>query len=55
MDAPVLHINLVNAIIALYLIAYQITICVDWSWLPMNEEDYRIPFKNEWSKAFRNR
>jgi len=30
MDAPVQHMNLFNAMLALYLIGYQITICVDW-------------------------
>ena len=50
MDLPFNHINLGNAIIALYLIGYQITVCTDWSWIPMNEEDYKLPYQDKWSR-----
>ena len=49
MDAPVQHINFFNAILALYVIGYQLTICVDWSWIPMNKEDYQLPYQDKWS------
>ena len=51
MDTPITHINLLNAILAIYVIVYQISVCVDWSWIPMNKEDYQLPFQNKWSKA----
>ena len=41
MDTPITHINLFNAMLALYVIGYQISICSDWSWIPMNKEDYQ--------------
>ena len=47
MDVPLMHINLFNAIVALYLIGYQITICSDWSWIPLNEEDYKLPYQEK--------
>ena len=37
MDIPIAHINIINAIFAVYLIGYQISICSDWSWIPMNK------------------
>jgi len=43
MDAPVQQINLFNTMLALYVIGYQLTICVDWSWIPMHKEDYQLP------------
>ena len=49
MDSPVQHINLFNAMLALYVIGYQITICIDWSWIPMNQEDYQLPYQDKWS------
>jgi len=49
MDAPLQHINLFNAMLALYLIGYQLTICFDWSWIPMNKEDYQLPYQDKWS------
>ena len=49
MDAPVQHVNLFNAMLALYVIGYQTTICVDWSWIPMNKEDYQLPYQDKWS------
>ena len=54
MDAPMMHINLFNAIIALYVIGYQISICTDWGWIPMNKEDYELPYKGKWRNAFPN-
>ncbi len=39
-----MHINLFNAITGLYMIGYQLTICNDWGWIPMNEKDYKLPF-----------
>ena len=48
MEAPFLNIYLFNAMVALYLIGYQITICTDWSWIPMNKEDYKIPYHDKW-------
>ena len=49
MDAPVQQVNLFNAMLALYVIGYQLTICVDWSWIPMNKEDYQLPYQDKWS------
>ena len=49
MHAPALQINLFNAMVALYVIGYQVTICSDWSWIPMNEEDYNLPYQDKWS------
>ena len=50
MDIPINHLNVFNAILALYVICYQITICSDWSWIPMNTEDYQIPYKDKWRR-----
>ena len=50
MDTPITHINLVNAILALYVIGYQVSICTDWSWIPMNKEDFQLPYQDKWSK-----
>ena len=50
MDTPVSHINLFNAILALYVIGYQVSICSDWSWIPMNKEDYQLPYQDKWSR-----
>ena len=41
--------KLFNAMLALYVIGYQLTICVDWSWIPMNKEDYQLPSQDKWS------
>ena len=49
MDAPIQNINLFNAMLAFYVIGYQVTICVDWSWIPMNKEDYQLPYQDKWS------
>ena len=49
MDAHVQNVNFFNAILALYVIGYQLTICVDWSWIPMNKEDYQLPYQDIWS------
>ena len=49
MDVPIDHVHLFSAIVALYVIAYQITICTDWSWIPMNKEDYEFPYKDQWN------
>ncbi len=49
MNVPLMHINIFNAILALYLIGYQITICTDWSWIPMNDEDYKLPYQGKWN------
>ena len=49
MDAPVQQLNLFNVMIALYVIGYQLTICVDWSLIPMNKEDYQLPYQDKWS------
>ena len=49
MDAPFQQVNLFNTIIALYIIGQQLTICVDWSWIPINEEDYQLPYQDKWS------
>ena len=54
MEAPVMHINFFSSAIALYVIGYQITICTNWNWIPMNKEDYKLPYKSMWSKAFQN-
>ena len=51
MDTPITHINLLNALLALYVIGYQISICVDWSWIPMNKEDYQLPYQDKWTKV----
>ncbi len=50
MVSPLAHINFINAIIALYLIGYQISICSDWSWISINEEDYQLPYQDKWCK-----
>ena len=50
MDTPITHINLFNAVLALYVICYQIYICTDWRWIPMNKEDYKFPYKDKWTK-----
>ena len=50
MDTPITHINLFNAMLALYVIGYQLSICIDWSWIPMNKEDYQLPYQDKWSK-----
>ena len=49
MDIPIVHINIVNAILAVYIIGYQISICSDWSWIPINKEDYLFPYQDKWS------
>ena len=49
MGSTVQHMNLFNAILALYVIGYQLTICVDWSWIPMNKEDYKLPYQEKWN------
>ncbi len=54
MDAPIMHINLFNMILALYVIGYQITICIDWSWIPMSKEDYELPYKDKISNALKS-
>ena len=51
MDTPITHINLFNAMLALYVIGYQISICADWSWIPMNKEDYQLPYQDKWSQS----
>ena len=51
MDTPITHINLFNAMLALYVIGYQISICTDWSWIPMNKEDYQLPYQDKWSRT----
>ena len=51
MDTPITHINLFNALLALYVIGYQISICSDWSWIPMNKEDYQLPYQDKWSRT----
>ncbi len=51
MDVPLMHINLFNAMLALYLIGYQIAICTDWSWIPMNEQDYKLPYEDKWNES----
>ena len=48
MDIPISHINIVTAILAVYVIGYQISICSDWSWIPMNKEDYQPPYHDKW-------
>ena len=50
LDTPITHINLFNAVLALYVIGYQLTICLDWSWIPMNKEDYQLPYQDKWSR-----
>ena len=50
MDTPITHINLFNAMLALYVIGYQLSICIDWSWIPMNKEDYQLPYQDKWSR-----
>ena len=42
MDVPISDLNIVNAILAVYLIGYQISICCDWSCIPINKEDYQL-------------
>ena len=38
MDTPISHINFFNAALALYVIGYQISICSDWSWIPLSSQ-----------------
>ncbi|WP_269623461.1 hypothetical protein [Prochlorococcus marinus] len=54
MDVPVMHVNLLNVIIAIYVIGYQITICTDWSWIPMDKKDYELPYKEKWKAIQQN-
>ena len=49
MDISVTSINLFNTILGLYLFGYQISICLDWGWIPMNKEDYQLPYQEKWS------
>ena len=49
MDIPINHVNLLNAILAIYLIGYQISICSYWSWFSMNKEDYNLPCQDKFS------
>jgi len=49
MDAPLQHLNLFNAMLALYVIGYQITIGTDLSWIPRGKEDYQLPFQDKGS------
>ena len=51
MDTPITHINLFNVMLALYVIGYQISICSDWSWIPMNKEDYQLPYQDKWCRT----
>ena len=48
MNITILHVNF-YAMLAFYLIAYQISICLDWSWIPMNKEDKQLPYQDNWS------
>ncbi len=50
MVTPASHVNIFNAILACYVIGYQITICIDWSWIPMSKQDYKLPYQDKWSK-----
>ena len=50
MDTPITHINFFNAILALYVIGYQLSICLDWNWIPMNKEDYQLPYQDKWNR-----
>ena len=54
MDTPISHVNLFNVILALYVIGYQVTICTDWSWIPMSEQDYELPYKDTMANLFGN-
>ena len=49
MDSPVRNINLFNAMVALYVNGYQITICFGWTWISMNKEDYQLPCQDKFS------
>ncbi len=51
MDTPINHINLLNAMLAIYVISYQISICSDWRWIPMNKEDYQLPYQDKCSRT----
>ncbi len=44
MVTPISNINFLNAILGLYIIGYQLSICLEWSWIPMNKEDYQLPY-----------
>ncbi len=50
MDIPISHVNFLNLILAVYIISYQITVCLDWSWIPMSKQDYQLPYQDKWSK-----
>ena len=50
MHVPITHINLLNAVLALYVIGYQISICSDRNWIPINNEEYQLPYPNKWSR-----
>ncbi len=47
------HINFFNAIIGLYVLSYQMTICLDWSWIPVNESDYKLPYEEKLKKTLK--
>ena len=50
MDVTFTHLNFFYAILALYVFSYQISISSDWSWIPMNKEDYKLPYEDKWSR-----
>ena len=51
MDSPITHFNIFNAILGIYVIGYELSICLDWSWMPMNKEDYQLPYQDKWSRV----
>ena len=46
-----MHMNSLKAKVALYVIGYQITICTDWSCIPINEVDYKLSYEDKWSES----
>ena len=48
--SPASNVNLINAVLALYVIGYQLSICLDWSWIPLSKEDHHLPYQDKWSK-----
>ena len=50
MNTPITHINLFDGVLALYVIVSQLSISNDGCWIPTDKEDYKLPYKDKWSK-----
>ena len=50
MDTPITHINLFNAMLSSLCNWLSNIYMLDWSWIPMNKEDYQLPYQDKWSR-----